>query len=206
MSFSKHLNYHVSHNVANDLGQLLSYNRYNLKEPFKITLCGVDYDHHLWKALSSNFPSTLGLTNHTEVSYLDLCSRRKLIYITCMENRSFLEYDPEAHYVMAAISERDIQNDFLTPQLKKLNVKLQGIPIDQHILWNEGSKRLNLNTKIRILNDIRNNKSWKETLLDNISNKSFKTNEQIIQEDLYRSQQLQELKKKKKKRKHNSNT
>lgn len=206
MSFSKHLSYHLSYYVANDLGQLLSYNRYNLNEPFKITLCGVDYDHHLWKALSSTFSSTLELTNHTEVSYLDLCSRRKLIYITCMENSSFLEYDPEANYVMAAISERDIQNDFLIPQLKKLKVKRQGIPIDQHVLWNVGSKRLNLNTKIRILNDIRNNKSWKETLLDNISNKSFKTKEQICQEDLYRSQQLQEEKKKKKKRKHNSNT
>ena len=77
-------------------------------------------------------------------------------------------------------------------------MKRQGIPIDQYVLWQQGSKRLHINTKLAILNDIRNNKGWKETLMDNIRNSNFKTEEQVRKEDIYRSEKLKEIKKKKK--------
>ncbi|KAH9389732.1 tRNA methyltransferase 10 C [Tyrophagus putrescentiae] len=188
LSFSKHLNYHLSSHVANDLGNMLSFNRHSLQDPFKISLCGVDYEHPLWKALYKSFHSTLDFIHHTESSYLDLCSERSnLVYITSLEKKFSLEYDPNATYIMAAVSEKDMQTDFITPKLKKLNITRQGIPIDKHILWNQGSKRLNLNTKLKILNDIRSNKEWKEILLEYLHPDNIKTKEQIMSEDIYRS-------------------
>lgn len=166
---------------------MLSFNRNNLQDPFKVTLCGVDYEHQLWKSLYKTFSSILHFINHTERTFLDLCSERSnLVYVTSFEKKSPLEYDPNATYIMAAVSEKDMQRDFITPTLKKLNIKQQGIPIDEHILWQQGSKRFNLNTKLKILNDIRSNVGWKETLLKNLRPENIKTEEQVRIEDKYR--------------------
>lgn len=172
-----------------------------MKDPFRLTFCGVDYDHHLWKILSKSFINTLEWTNHTEKSYLDVCpSISNIVYVTNFERKQTLEYKPDTCYVMAALSEKDIQVDFLTPTLRKYKVKQQGIPIDRHVLWHTGSKRFDLFTRLNMLNDIRDNKGWKETLLNNIKATNLKTEQQIREEDYKRWSKLKSNKQTKIKR------
>lgn len=186
-SFSKYITQHMSAVIANDIGKMLTYNRFNSNEPYKITLCGIDYNHWLWKNLCKQFPNTIEITPHTSINFMDLCSEKSnLVYVTSMETKSFVEYDPNAHYVMAAISEKDLNEDFFTPAIRKLPIKRRGIPIDQYVIWNSGSKRLSLTNKVKLLTDIRQGMGWKEVLLKNVHSNNLKTIQQIESEDQQR--------------------
>ena len=144
-SFAKYMNHSKSAIVVNDLVKLINHNSYKLREPFQITICGVDYESQLWKTFSASIGDLLESIYHTDKLYLDLANNKsKIIYFTCMEKNEFLNDEPDNEYVLAAVSERDIHQDFLIPQLQKLGVQTRGVPVDQHILWNTGSKRFSL--------------------------------------------------------------
>lgn len=186
-SFSQHVTYNSSLFVSNDIANLINYNRHKLIEPFKIILCGVNYTDNLWKVFSANFPDLVDSTQHTSATYIELVpDQSQIAYYTCMEKEHFLENNPDFSYVIAAVAEKDIGKDFLSPRLKKLNVKRYGIPVDEHIVWNTGSKRFSATLKFKILNDICNGKNWKDTLLDNLHTRNIKTIEQVLSEDKIR--------------------
>ncbi|OTF77319.1 hypothetical protein BLA29_013312, partial [Euroglyphus maynei] len=90
-------------------------------------------------------------------------------YFTSLETKTALEYNPNWSYVLPAIPERLINRDFLTPSLRKLKIRQMGIPIDRYVIWQRGSKRLTLQQKIRLLDDIRSrNFDWKQSINEHV--------------------------------------
>lgn len=198
-SFSNLLSVHISDRVASSIGEVIYHNYTVLNEPFNIIFTGIDYDHYLWKILYSRFSTIIDLIYHTDNSYLQLISDKKNIaYFTSLEGENFLNYNPDQHFVIAAISERDIQNRYILGALKKLKVKTFGIPVNKHVVWNKGTKRFNIKQKFNILNEIRFNNDWKNVIIKNVRPDKIKTIEMIRNEDAITWKKYQQMIKNKK--------
>ncbi|XP_075677966.1 mitochondrial ribonuclease P protein 1 homolog [Dermatophagoides pteronyssinus] len=172
-SYSSYLSRHLCVQVANDLSHLIHFNLKQMNDPFKIILCGIDYDHYLWKSLQQSFPDISESVEHTEQKLMSLVSDpQQIVCFTSFETKTALEYNPNWSYVLPAIPERLMNQDFLTPSLKKMKIRRMGVPIDRFVIWQYGSKRLSLKQKIRILQDIRSkNFDWKRSIVEHVQTK-----------------------------------
>ncbi|XP_075588517.1 mitochondrial ribonuclease P protein 1 homolog [Dermatophagoides farinae] len=173
-SYSSFLSQHLSVQVVHDLSRLIHFNLRQLNDPFKIIICGIDYDHYLWKSLQQLFPDIIESIEHTEKNLMSLTTDSKQIAcFTSFETKTPLEYNPDWSYVLPAIPERLMNRDIITPLLKKMKIQRMGVPIDRYVIWQSGSKRLSLQQKIQILNDIRSkNFDWKRSIIDHVQPKS----------------------------------
>lgn len=190
--FSHELTYHKSQNVANDLAHLIKLNRIKLVEPYRLIFCNVNYQHSLWKLLETNFAELVKYVEHTDKCYTQLCQdKSKLVYVSNMVRNNHLEYDGDHHYVLAAVSEKDMSFDFLTPKIRKAGIPLRGFPLDKHIVWRTGSKRFNLTAKSKIIDHLKFDNNWNNALRANIHKRSIKDEQEILGDDKLRIDKLQ---------------
>lgn len=176
----------------------------NFVEPFRLIFCNVNYNHHVWKVLTDIYGEYLKHVEHTSRSFLELCDdRSKLVYISNMskssKSSSHLVYDGDAAYVMAAVVEKDINHDFLTPSVRKLGLPIKGFPIDQFVAWRMGSKRFSLAKKSSFIDHLKWSNDWRQAILDIIPETRLKDQDEIRQEDQARLAKLQYKSKRKRK-------
>lgn len=186
-SFTDHLDYHVSEKVAGHIQKLIRLNfTLNISNiPFYITLSGVNYQHHIWKILTKNFWPVIRLISHTSSSFFELESdHNRFIYFTSLEKRNIIDFRHDHKYVLSVIPESNLEANFFNARFNPQKIKTFGVPIDKHLLWKIGNKRLSLITNFKILNHLQNQKQWKEIFADVINPDKLKTIDEIRIENL----------------------
>lgn len=195
-TYTSELSLNNSQTLAKDIAELIKLNRAKFVEPYNIIFCNVNYNHHVWKILTDFYADYLKHAEHTSRSFLELCQdKSKLVYISNMikssKSSSHLVYDGDAEYVMAALVEKDIAQDFLTPSVRKLCLPIKGFPIDKFVVWRMGSKRFSLAKKSKLIDHLKFSGDWRQAILNTISEKRLKNENEIKEEDQIRIFKLQ---------------
>lgn len=151
-----------SNNCSEQLLELYSVNRKNWA-PFDLFFCNAHHDHPTMKTFRKYMPNIFAPDNFitvTDLSYLDIFPKEKLVYITPFAREPLRLYDPSAIYIIGGLVDKCIKEPVVMAKAKREGVKAVHLPFEEYVMWGRGSKSLPLNHIIAILLEMKNTNDW----------------------------------------------
>ncbi|KAG8182116.1 hypothetical protein JTE90_002611 [Oedothorax gibbosus] len=149
-------------NCSEQLLELYSVNRRN-QSPFDLMFCNVDHNGSTMYAFSRYMPNLYAPDNFitmTDLSYLDLYPREKLVYITPFAKEPMKTYDPNAVYIIGGLVDKCIKEPVVLAKAKREGIRAVHLPYDEYLMWGRGNKSLPLNQIMEILLEMKNTRDW----------------------------------------------
>lgn len=162
-SYSRYMTRQATMNCAFQIGLLINANRTHT-EPYDVYLCNVDPDDILTKALQRLFPNLYdqnNLVTVTDKSYNDLFPQKNLVYLSPHSKNVLDNFNSEDVYIVGAFVDRGNPQPVSTSIANRENIRHASFPIDQNVVWCQGTKSLTLDTVIKIMLDWRSTGNWK---------------------------------------------
>lgn len=184
--------------MAKQIHLLYNWNRYTSKQPFDLhfTNCRPNEEtHETTKRLLPHHNSPHFLVDFHQKSYIDLFPKERLVYLSPHSEHTLKKMDPDDIYIIGAILDKSYHHPISYVNAKKDKIRCVKLPLDEHIIWAQGSKSLCINHILQILHDVSQTGDWSKALKDNIPKRKQKTVEDIEYEDRLRKQKLNRLNK-----------
>ena len=103
-------------------------------EPFLIQLCNLHPDGRFRKAYSTAFEEDKILVESTSKSYLDLCPKKDLVYLSPNGRREMSAYDPTKTYIIGMLLDKGKANDEHTYNAaRKDGIQCERLPLDRYV-------------------------------------------------------------------------
>ncbi|KAF8778433.1 Mitochondrial ribonuclease P protein 1 like protein [Argiope bruennichi] len=175
-------------NCGEQLLELYSANRKNIY-PFDLTFCNADLNSPTMSAFRRYMPNLFAPDNFitvTDMSYLDIYPKEKLVYITPYAKEPLKVYDHNAVYIivfpfcllrsfffvflmfwgliwdffLGGFVVNGLKGPVVLAKAKGPNS--QFFSYDEYLLWGRGNKSLPLNQLLQILLEMKNTNDWKK--------------------------------------------
>ncbi|XP_054707416.1 mitochondrial ribonuclease P protein 1 homolog [Uloborus diversus] len=150
------------HNCGEQLLELYGSNRKN-RYPFDLMFCNVDLKSSTMAAFSRYMPNVYSPDNFitlTDMSYLDIFPKEKLIYINPYAKEPMKTYDPNAVYILGGLVDKCIREPVVMAKAKREGIRAVHLPYDEYLMWGRGNKSLPLNQVLEILLEMKNTHDW----------------------------------------------
>lgn len=154
-------------------------------EPFNLYFCNYNPTPDFDRRLKLKFPNLYRPDSFIQVdsrSYLDIFPKEKLVYLTPDAPKPLREFDNDILIIGGLVDKT-----FIKP-LTKAKAKMEGLrmarlPIEENVMWGQGSKNLTLNQVVQILCNFRKERDWRRALETGVPKRKLKSSEQIILEE-----------------------
>ncbi|GBN95116.1 Mitochondrial ribonuclease P protein 1 [Araneus ventricosus] len=151
-------------NCGEQLLELYSANRKNAY-PFDLTFCNADLNSPTMSAFRKYMPNLYAPDNFitvTDLSYLDIYPKEKLVYITPYAKEPLKVYDHNAIYIIGGLVDKCIREPVVLAKAKREQIRAVHLPYDEYLMWGRGNKSLPLNHLLDILLEMKNTNDWKK--------------------------------------------
>ncbi|XP_055946350.1 mitochondrial ribonuclease P protein 1 homolog [Argiope bruennichi] len=151
-------------NCGEQLLELYSANRKNIY-PFDLTFCNADLNSPTMSAFRRYMPNLFAPDNFitvTDMSYLDIYPKEKLVYITPYAKEPLKVYDHNAVYIIGGLVDKCIREPVVLAKAKREQIRAVHLPYDEYLMWGRGNKSLPLNQLLQILLEMKNTNDWKK--------------------------------------------
>ncbi|CAL1293338.1 unnamed protein product [Larinioides sclopetarius] len=151
-------------NCGEQLLELYSANRKNV-HPFDLTFCNADINSQTMSAFRKYMPNLYAPDNFitvTDMSYLDIYPKEKLVYITPYAKEPLKVYDHNAIYIIGGLVDKCIREPVVLAKAKREQIRAVHLPYDEYLMWGRGNKSLPLNHILGILLEMKNTNDWKK--------------------------------------------
>lgn len=146
--------------------------------PFHLIYTGYDPSANWADALNKQFyPDGINAfpVMITEKSYMDLYPHEKLVYLSPDAPETLREFDSDSVYIIGAMVDKTPLRKNLTYGIaKRLGIRSQRLPLEEHLRWRMGKKTLSLNHVLGALLDVHMTNDWRSALLASVPARNLK--------------------------------
>ncbi|KAL8591403.1 hypothetical protein ACOMHN_022209 [Nucella lapillus] len=162
MDYEQHMRHQDCQNLVFQL--LLSYgkNRDSL-DPFHLVFTSMNPRGRVLQMLhkshltGSNFLGTM-----TDKSYLEFFPRERLVYLSPHASQSLTEVSEDDVYIVGGIVDKTNTQPLSLARAKEQGIRVAKFPLDNYLLWGQGTKSLTLDQVMAIMLEQRRSKDWND--------------------------------------------
>lgn len=137
------------------------------KEPFNLYFCNFGKDNpismHIENAMPHIYKNNCLITS-TELSYLDIFPKQKIVYLTPNAPNVLEKFDHDSVYVIGGFVDKAQSKPLSLAKAKREGVKVAKLPLDQYLYWGCGGKSLTINQVMDILLELKTSNDWNKAL------------------------------------------
>ncbi|KFM65682.1 Mitochondrial ribonuclease P protein 1-like protein, partial [Stegodyphus mimosarum] len=149
-------------NCGEQLLELYSVNRKN-RNPYDLFFCNVDNQSQTMTSFRRYMPNLYAPENFitlTDLNYLDIFPKEKLVYITPFAKEPMKTYDHNAVYIVGGLVDKCIKEPVVLAKAKREGIRAVHLPFDEYLMWGRGNRSLPLNQILEILLEMKNTNDW----------------------------------------------
>ncbi|KAH9404717.1 tRNA methyltransferase 10 C [Tyrophagus putrescentiae] len=119
-------------------------------------------------------------------SYLDyphLFPRHRLVYLSPHARESITSYSHDDIYILGGYNDRSSHMKVSNVKAQQEGIRCYRLPLDESVLWRQGSRNLCLNQVAAILQAVKSTGNWKESIAKWTPQRKMKSSEELMLED-----------------------
>ncbi|XP_041347818.1 tRNA methyltransferase 10 homolog C-like [Gigantopelta aegis] len=166
LDFEQHMRTQDCQNLVSQFMMAYGFNKV-VQEPFHFVLTGANPQGHIMRMLNKGSverPLDSFLFTVTEQSYLDLYPRNNVVYLTPNAPNVLKSFNPNDVYIIGGLVDKTSKKPFTMAKAKEQNIRMAKFPLDEHLIWSQGTKSLTIDQVVRILLELKESNSWKRAL------------------------------------------
>ncbi|KAI0212383.1 RNA (guanine-9-)-methyltransferase domain-containing protein 1 [Lamellibrachia satsuma] len=161
-AFEEHMKERELINLADQMNTCHGSNKI-AKEPFHFHFCNVPPHSSFQKRLYTSLPGLENLPiSVSSENYLDIYPPEKLVYLTPDSNNVLGRYNHDDIYIIGGLVDKSVVKPFTFAKAKSEKIRTAKLPLDQYLIWTQGTKNLALNHVVNILHNVKETGDWEK--------------------------------------------
>lgn len=184
--------------LAGQIGFLYYENRSNRDYPdalpFDVHFTNVRNGQQTMEAIEKHIKRTeqLGGYFHHEsyLNYPKLFPKERLVYLSPHASVALRNYDHDDIYILGGYNDRTSHMAVSHVKAQQEGIRCYRLPLDENVLWKQGSRNLCLNQVAAILHAVKSTGNWKDAVAKCTPQRKIKSTDEMLIEDQIRAKKM----------------